>query len=202
MNDLTWINQYNDEHGNEYANYVISGKYLAIFKPYHHKARKDGYVYIHQLQAEKKLNRPLRDAECVHRTDKNKFNNDVDNLLVFHSKSDHTAFHNGRPIYCIQDVWFADMSEQNKHEICPICNLNKKDRYAKMCIDCYLKEKSKNSNIPKKDNLIELLIKYPIVKIAKIFNVSDNAVRKWCKKYKLPYKKNDIEIFKQQFEMS
>ena len=26
-----------------------------------------------------------------------------------------------------------------------------------------------------------------------MYNVSDNAVRKWCKRYDLPYKKNEIK---------
>ena len=200
MDNLNWINQYNDKHDNEYANYVISGKYLAIYKPDHHKARRDGFVYIHQLQAEKKLKRPLKDAECVHHIDKNKFNNEVDNLLVFHSKSDHTAFHHGRPIYCVQDVWFADMSGQKEYEICPICHSNKKDRYAKMCVNCYLKEKSEKSNMPKKEILAKLIIKHPMTEIARMFEVSDNAVRRWCRKYGLPYQRKTIKVFKQQLE--
>jgi len=31
---------------------------------------------------------------------------------------------------------------------------------------------------------------------AREFGVSDNAVRKWCKKYNLPYKYNDIKQLK------
>lgn len=32
-------------------------------------------------------------------------------------------------------------------------------------------------------------------KIAKDFNVTDNAVRKWCKKYDLPVKSRDIKKY-------
>ena len=92
---LSWITKYNNENNNEYKNYVFSGKYLAILNPTHPKARKDGYVYIHQLQAEKKLGRHLRDDECVHHIDENKLNNDIDNLMIFKTRADHTAFHMG-----------------------------------------------------------------------------------------------------------
>lgn len=32
--------------------------------------------------------------------------------------------------------------------------------------------------------------------IGRIYHVSDNAVRKWCKKYSLPFNKKDIEEFR------
>lgn len=36
-----------------------------------------------------------------------------------------------------------------------------------------------------------------------MFNVSDNAVRKWCKKYDLPYtKKRYFKLFKISFQFS
>lgn len=76
-NKFDWITKYNKENNNEYKNYVVSGQYLAIHLPCHHKARKDGYVYIHQLQAEKLLNRPLGEKECVHHIDGDKFKETV-----------------------------------------------------------------------------------------------------------------------------
>lgn len=32
---------------------------------------------------------------------------------------------------------------------------------------------------------MDLISKHPFTKIGKMFNVSDNAVRRWCKKYNL-----------------
>lgn len=189
--DFTLITKYNKENNNEYKNYVVSGEYLAIYLPFHHKARKDGYVYLHQLQAEKLLNRPLDDKECVHHIDGNKFNNDINNLMVFKTKSDHSAFHKGSSIYKFGDVWFAEL---NKNSICPICNNNIKDSNARMCLNCFRKYKSKN--IPPKDTLLNLILNLPFVKIGEIYGVSDNAVRKWCKKYELPFKRRDIIQYK------
>ena len=59
-----------------------------------------------------------------------------------------------------------------------------------MCKDCYLKYLAKN--IPPKEVIEELIYKYPFTKIGEMYNVSDNAVRKWCKKYELPYRRSDI----------
>ena len=86
---LDWIIQHNRNHNDEYSNYVFTNKYLAILMPEHHRARKDGYVYLHQLQAERLLGRDLFDGECVHHKDGNKYNNSLDNLLVFKTNSDH-----------------------------------------------------------------------------------------------------------------
>lgn len=46
-----------------------------------------------------------------------------------------------------------------------------------------------------KEELIELLRRYSFLQIGKIYNVSDNAVRKWCKKYNLPYRRKEVTIF-------
>ena len=73
----------------------MRGQYLAVMMPSHHLACKDGYVYIHRLKAEEKLGRQLKPGECVHHIDENKLNNELDNLMIFKTKADHTAFHHG-----------------------------------------------------------------------------------------------------------
>ena len=190
-NKLDWVLKHNKENNNEYHNFVFTGQYLAVQRPSHSKSRIDGYVYIHQLQAEKKLGRELNAEECVHHIDENKYNNDINNLMIFKTKSDHTAFHSGCEIYLDGDVWVAKI---HKNNICPICGVNSKDNHANMCISCYLKKKS--SNIPSKEILTDLLLEYPMTQIGKMYGVSDNSVRKWCKKYGLPFLKNDIAKLK------
>lgn len=46
---------------------------------------------------------------------------------------------------------------------------------------------------PDKETLQNLITTKPFVQIGKMYGVSDNAVRKWCKAYDLPYKYNDIK---------
>lgn len=60
--------------------------------------------------------------------------------------------------------------------------------------ECYNEFNKKNTkHIPiSKEGLSELILNYPFTQIAKMFNVTDNAVRKWCIKYDLPYRKKDI----------
>jgi len=186
-NKLDWILMYNRENNNEYANFVFTGKYLAIQKPNHPKARNDGYVYIHQLQAEKKLGRMLNEKECVHHIDENKYNNDIDNLIVFKTNSDHIAFHSGCEICLDGDVWVA---KGHKNSICPICKTNKKDFKATMCIECYSKKKA--ARIPSKEALVDLIFKYSFAQIGRFYGVNGNSIKKWCKKYNLPHLKSEI----------
>ena len=190
-NKLDWITKYNNENKNEYKNFVLTGKYLAIYKPSHPKARIDGHVYIHQLQAEKKIGRQLKNGECVHHIDEDKYNNDLDNLMIFKTKADHTAFHGGAEICLDNDVWVA---KTNENYICPICG-KEKDCHAKMCKSCYLENHS--LHIPKKEELLNLITTTSFLQIGKMYGVSDNAVRKWCKKYNLPFKHKDIKLLKQ-----
>ena len=45
-----------------------------------------------------------------------------------------------------------------------------------------------------------LLKKEPINIYQTSYNVSDNTIRKWCKKYDLPYKYHDIKKLKESFK--
>ena len=47
---------------------------------------------------------------------------------------------------------------------------------------------------PSKEELLNLIQNYPFTIIAKKYNVTDNAVRRWCKIYNLPYRKKDLKI--------
>jgi len=80
-----------------------------------------------------------------------------------------------------------------KNTICPKCG-NKKGCRAGVCIECLNKERAKR--IPSKEEIYKLLLDNSMCAIGRMYGVSDNAVRKWCKKYGLPFNKKDIEIFR------
>lgn len=66
---------------------------------------------------------------------------------------------------------------------------------AKRCTDCENKHRVNENNKQmkvSKEELNELIHKYPFTKIGEMFGVSDNAIRKWCKQYNLPYKYRDL----------
>ena len=190
--------------------------YPMVFYPEHHKADKDGFVNIHQLVAEQILGRDLTDDECVHHVDLNKNNYSKDNIWVFASKSDHNNYHailNNKNIdyvliklnniyYCrlydyaannvLKSVKQMDDSKSSKKvKICPKCGKAMTIK-AKTCLDCMNREK--NKNIPAKEDLERIIFeKQNFCAVARMYGVSDNAVRKWCKKYNLPFRTKDLK---------
>lgn len=79
---------------------------------------------------------------------------------------------------------------KKKHKKCKICSkdISSNSIY---CLECY--NELRSSHIASKDELKLLIRNYSFVEIGKQFGVSDNAIRKWCKKYSLPHKKSIIK---------
>ena len=167
--------------------------YYSYYIPGHHLSSKRGLVYEHQVMAEIMLGRELNPGEVVHHKDENKKNNSLDNLMVFKTLADHSAFHAGCDVHIEGDVYVAD---KKFNSICSVCG-KQKNGYANMCLQCYKEDKTKN--IPTKDVLISLISQYSFCEIGRMFNVSDNAVRKWCKKYSLPFSRKDVRQFRMSY---
>jgi hypothetical protein len=174
------------------------GEYLCEFAPDHPRATKEGYVRTHILMAEKKIGRYLNPEECVHHIDENKYNNSLDNLMVFKTIADHSAFHKGVEAVCEGDVWYCPKKRIYHKELCTICGVNYKYAEADMCIECWNNLNNrfiKNTNIerPSREVLKEKIRTRSFLQVGKEYGVSDNAVRKWCKFYGLPFKSCDIK---------
>lgn len=93
---------------------------------------------------------------------------------------------------------------RKKYYSCKHCEktLSRKNA-SKVCEDCMEKvniSKRKIHNRPSKIELAKLILEKPFLQIGKDYDVSDNAVRKWCKSYNLPYRKKDIEEQREQLE--
>ena len=176
-----------------YNSHLIYGEYIYVHYPEHPKATKEGYVRLHILVAENKIGRRLKDEECVHHLDLNKHNNNPNNLIIFKTNIDHTRFHKtGIKMEIEPNIFISPI----KGRICPIC----KKEFFNVCssvIYCSHECSSMSQRKvirPSKDELFELIKTTSFLQIGKIFGVSDNAVRKWCKDYELPYRKSDIKI--------
>ena len=84
--------------------------------------------------------------------------------------------------------------QRKKHQInlCQNCG-TPISKTAKHCIKCSHLLRQQN-NI-EREELKKLIRSMPFTAIGKKYNVSDNAVRKWCDKYNLPRKASEIKKY-------
>lgn len=176
----------------------LMGQYEYIIDKNHPHANAEGQVYVHIIEAEKLLNRPLKDNETVHHQDLNKTNNDPKNLMVFTSKAEHTSYHNHNfdNTYLIQnDDNTYSYKMHRKQNYCIECGVKISLR-AKRCSTCQLAL----SSIPSKDELVDLLYETNgnFSYIGRKFKVSSTTIHHWCKKYKIPSHSCDYKTVKKQ----
>ena len=166
----------------------IANGYVLVWNPNHPRANVSGMVYEHILMAEKKLGRYLTPEEVVHHINHVRNDNRPENLLVFSTKADHTAFHMGCELIYNLD---GTVRAGRKKYICKSCGALI-DNHAKLCAKCH--RASVQKMWPTRDYLKNLIRTIPFEEIGKMFNVTGNAVRKWCKAYNLPYRVKDIKL--------
>lgn len=77
---------------------------------------------------------------------------------------------------------------------CKICGKLVKDRQSTYCIECGYKVQRRCER-PDRTELKKLIRDNSFVSIGKMFNVSDNAIRKWCISYNLPKSKKIINSY-------
>lgn len=79
---------------------------------------------------------------------------------------------------------------------CPICGtvINLKSKMCKKCRNNEILKNREEKGITREFLKNEIRTK-PFTTIAKEQGVSDNAIRKWCKKYNLPYKSSEIKKY-------
>ena len=78
-----------------------------------------------------------------------------------------------------------------KKNVCIDCGkeISKKATRCKSCAISFRQD----SRAPSREKLKELIRSKSFVQIGKDFGVTDNAVRKWCKYYGLPFRVIDIK---------
>jgi len=129
----------------------------------------DGLVYYHRHVASIKIGRWLTQEEIVHHIDENRANNSFDNLQIM-SRSEHAKLHH--PI-----KW------NNSDRNCPTCNclfLPICDEQIYCSNNCVSKSQIKFEVT--KEELSQLIWQMPTTKVGELFDVSDKAIEKRCKK--------------------
>lgn len=169
------------------------------------KVNKNGYVrftnddtrlaFEHIRVAEAMLGRTLGRYEEVHHIDGDKQNNAPYNLMVMRTSADHNRIHaTRREVECFktEDGSYIVVFKQKS---CPFCsrlfqpNSTKQVFCSNECASLHHSER-----IPNMNDLIQTIkSKKSLVAVGKHYGVSDNAVRKWCRKYCIPTKISDYK---------
>ena len=153
--------------------------YKLIFSPNSPSAMSssnwEGWAYEHRVIMERHLGRPLSSDEVVHHLDYYRDNNKIENLIVL-SKEDHRKLHS-----------YYDNDNKLSYKKCEHCGLEFKPQNSsvKYCSHSCASLSSRRCNRPSKEELEVLVWSYPFTELSKQFGVSDNAIRKWCKKYNI-----------------
>lgn len=162
----------------------LNGKYLAYCL--------NGEIHlVHRDQAEKMLGRKLKKEEVVHHKDRNKMNNDIDNLMVFRTTADHTKYHNGCDIDCDSEGVYYAIDDGIK-KICPICG-EKTTKAGSLCHTCYVNSirSFRKVSYPSKDELFEDISSMTYSAVASKYGVTHTTIRRWCKSYHI-----DVMLYK------
>lgn len=97
--------------------------------------------------------------------------------------------------YQIFDSQVADelrVDKIKKHCYCKNCGKEiSKNKYG-FCYECFLKLHWDEKEYPDREQLKNLIREYSFIEIGRMYGVTDNAIRKWCKKFGLPFRKIDI----------
>lgn len=114
--------------------------------------------------------------------------NKLEDLFKLISENkDLPIFHKNIKSNLTQDILLSLIYIINAESFCKCGKV--KTKKSKSCINCHSISQRLHPR-PEKEELKKLIKTTSILQIAKKFNVSDNAIRRWCNSYSLKLKKN------------
>ncbi|WCS68700.1 hypothetical protein Goe19_00580 [Bacillus phage vB_BsuM-Goe19] len=162
--------------------YINNYGYCAIKLTGENKKRKT--KYIHRLVCEAFLG--IEEGKEPNHIDGNKKNNRLDNLeWVDHSTNIMHAFETGL-IKSYKPKSFIECDQCSK----PFKPLNSTAKY---CSPTCSATASRKVVRPTKQTLLEEILNNPFSSVGNKYGVSENTIRKWCKKYGIPHTRRELD---------
>ena len=89
---------------------------------------------------------------------------------------------------------------KKEQKYCPDCGapIRNHSEYCKHCAPKHrsnLSMKVKEEDRPSKEELLKLIKATSFTEIGRMYGVTDNAIRKWCKKYEIPSTKKELKEY-------
>jgi len=163
--------------------FVTSLGYLQYNLAINGKVKKK---YAHRLTSEAFIPK-IKDKNEVNHIDGNKKNNFVENLEWCNRKENMRHFSNKYQTEQNNRETFWEESRNGIEQIytnCPKCG-RKMSISSSLCRNCERYNK-KSLLMPERDILKGKISCGNFTKVAKEYGVTDNTIRKWCRKYKIP----------------
>lgn len=171
---------------------IVNG-YRLVYQPNNPSSIKNGktwtgWIYEHIFVIEKELKRRLSDNEIVHHLDLDRANNRIENLLVL-DRGQHLKLHmwldNGAPMSKDIGEHRVNSGKPKELKCCEICGNTLQHKEKRYCSKDCSSTGSRKSPRPTKEQLEEDIKTMSFLAIGKKYSVSDNAIRKWAKSYKI-----------------
>ena len=181
VDDINLLNQIEADYIRQFNSLVPNGYNIVLLdEQEHHQFNKYSYeILIDIIDKIKNTNLSFKEIAKIY---------DLDTSMIYYlNRGDyHTLPDEEYPIREVKDV-------SKKYHYCQDCGIEI-SKNAKRCMACD-HARQQHCIHPSREELKGLIRTKSFVKIGEIFGVTDNSVRKWCKKENLPYKKSDIKNY-------
>lgn len=100
------------------------------------------------------------------------------------------------------NISYPIRKQTKKLVFCQNCGAELKTYNASLCINCFHEKQRKVKERPSAEELTQILYenKGNFSLVGKMFNVSDNTIRKWCKSYNIPFHSSDYKETKEKIK--
>lgn len=171
------------------ASHVVSGYKMTSIS----NESNEIHILIHRAVAESFVPNPNKEKFTeVNHIDENKLNNRWDNL-EWCTKSYNQKYYIERHKEEKLKKTYGEDYEIKKPHPCFICGKMTKN---KVCCSVKCEAiRTRKAEWPAREELKGLVRNKSFLSIGKMFGVSDNAIRKWCKYYNIPSKQRDIKSY-------
>ena len=182
--DLNQLNNLETKYIKEYNSLIPYGYNIVLIDDKeHHQFNK------YDIEVFSNLINDIKNSTLSFKEIAEKYNLDLSMIYYINRGSYHSLPNEVYPLRTVKNL-------NKQYHYCLDCGIELKTNSLR-CIKCsqiYQRKKQR----PNRNELKKLIRNTSFVELGKQYNVSDNAIRKWCKYENLPFKKSEIKKYSDQ----